>query len=549
MSRALKRTEAQPLEAGSRIERRDRRAIDRLLRPSEAALWQLIESHFAEALRHAKPDRRSLKLATAALENLQALYLLLDYGGFDLTRLRARFALAHERLRPLLHKFDNRWVQGDIDEYHDLQHRARVWQSAREFAATVDKDQPSRPDWRRLDREDVRRMGGFFQEVVSLQNSHSVFLEPAFARQMLADWDKPLITTTAHAVETLHELARLRAGRGRRRSQSGAPDGFRVEPEVLTFVDSLYSDGQFADPPGDYHGPAQDLYATSSGIAIFKAARDIACNEQPTERVLPSLFDLPDGQSDRARYGIIRERALSRLKEMLGAAGASGEAAKIVEINHALRILWNLSADVPGGVATLIEDCRGRLIDYLRGCLRNPAHPRGLRPLVAFSMTPALDAPCVTACLAALRIMDAIGLPSTDELWRAMASCQDYVLACEAVTGGFGSSIDHEPDTLHTYMAITLLTRWHSPALDSSMSDHVIRFLETCADEGGYALLPDWKATAYGCRLALQIYKRLERELPDSAAMQSFIRGLMSEGVPSGYAGLPHRDSEIVPAL
>jgi hypothetical protein len=90
-------------------------------------------------------------------------------------------------------------------------------------------------------------------------------------------------------------------------------------------------------------------------------------------------------------------------------------------------------------------------------------------------------------------------------------------------------------------MAITMIQSRAWQGLDESHTRGVLRFMSHCFKDGGYSLLPEWKPSAYGTRLALQILDRLGRPMHHMAEMTAFISHLFwrhQEGG-AGYRGLP----------
>jgi len=222
----------------------------------------------------------------------------------------------------------------------------------------------------------------------------------------------------------------------------------------------------------------------------------------------------------------------------------------MVEINHALRIVWNLSGDLPSPQEP-VRHLQSKLLEFLQSSYRPPSPAQ---QHASFVMSPDSEAPCLTACLAALRITQQARLPELDGL---LASCGSYVRACESPAGGFGSSIRHTPDLLHTYMAVSLAQAasrlvenpLENPAwaaakdswsyLGETSINGVLTFVDVCSKRAGYSLVPEWKASAYGTRLAFQILTRLGKPIVNALEMREFIRGLLSperEGS-RGYAG------------
>jgi hypothetical protein len=499
-------------------------------RPTREALWTRIEDDVAESIRlfgsdrpH-KPDPTRRKLAAQLFERFQALYLLLRRYDYDAFAFRRQFAVVESVLGPHLVETPRRY--GDLAYFCDDQHARDVDAEAAHIVDAIEKEslQPITQATRTLSKKEVGEMLKAFTEV-HYAKDRVVYLEDAFARQMLEDWDKPMLTTTAHAVETLHAIARRReyllqgAHDNDTRKAELAPD-FKVAPEVLEFVQSCYQDRHFRDPLDD-----QDLYATSSGIAVFKAHADLASNQLATADQLRALF-----QDTGIEYAAIREWATQRLRELLTARGT-----KIIELNHAVRILWNLSGDC--GVRVLLEDFRPALRDFLKRCMR-PVKARPRDYPASFAMSPDTDAICLTACLAALRVMKHAELADA-ELQTHLRACEHYVWGCHSPESGFGSSIGHTPDLLHTYMAVTTIQSLHLSGLTDAHVLGVVRFMSQCFKDGGYALLPEWQPSAYGTRLAVQILERLRLPLHRLSEMSEFIGRLLARdpGRGAGYRG------------
>jgi hypothetical protein len=553
----------EPVEAGPAEDREQafELALGWELPPSaESMLW----AHIGDALvaisglREQGARKNEQKLIEHA-ERVQALYLLLIAGNFGVVRLCAQFDFMCAQLAEL------EWFRGrEIEPPANTQERLRVQQLAQEIAKKLRRELAQGNETppahalpgvvlAPLPEEAAAKMREGFLEVRYAKGTRSVFLEPDFARQMILSWDRPLLATTAHAVETLHELARrewallqIKPGQDRASLRAESAPHFRVEPEVIGFLRSRHQNDRFVDLPEKPEEPRQDLYATSAGIAVFKAARDIACNQRPSAEQLSALFQ-SEGESDEPiSHVAMREYALSSLSWMLARANQRWlqYAATLVEINHALRVIWNLSADAPGGFEALIDPYRSELRRFLKDS-RTDAHDLVSADMFpSFGVSPTRKAACVTACLAALRIASFAGLLAGDaELSGHLRACSAYVLRCESPGGGFGSSIGHQPDVLHTYMAITLLQEWAAPECDETMKARTVAFLSRCEKDGGYALVPEWKPTAYGTRLAFQIFRRLGLEWTSLPAteMQSFIRRLMmkTSNREEGYAGMP----------
>jgi hypothetical protein len=214
---------------------------------------------------------------------------------------------------------------------------------------------------------------------------------------------------------------------------------------------------------------------------------------------------------------------------------ADASAAKLIDINHAVRILWNLSGDA--AFPEQLSDCRDALHDFISRCMCHMMI-KGRRE-ACFTMSPATRAICLTACMGAARLIKQAQFADS-ELNEHLAQCDKYVRACMSPDSGFGSSVEHTPDLLHTYLALRLIKSQNWKALTDTEIEGVVRFMDLCYKDGGYALLPEWRASAYGTRLATQILGRLDVPLQRLVEMTAFIDDLLaadSQGR-EGYCGV-----------
>jgi len=510
------------------------------------------------------------------LRTLDAFLLLVKASGYDhidfeidcratLDRLAAKSASSPRLLKRVLDyrshlgQFTER---GDWKEVEAVKARAlEIWSGLPRRPSTSVTPQTS------IDGSERREMRDDFCELTYAEG-RNLFMEQSFAEEMLRSWNEPLLTTTAHAVETLHMLARREArivgdwcdqspGQARRPPSPG----FRVEEHVLRFAGSCFDEttGVFRDPNSE-----QELYATSSGIAIFKAHLDIGCSERADEEQLSELLWWIDERGKRRRINPvqIRDAAGKRLDTILNARRNKSHSRAnnaLVEVNHALRIIWNLSADLPDKGDGLIRELRPRLTEFLLSCHRKKRiqlDGATNAEFDTFVMSPRSEAACMTACLAALRIAEH-ALLSEHDLNDRLRACGRYVAACRREGSGFGSSIRHTPDVLHTYMALAARSlavenaqksaAWRDALgawdfIDDQTTEELVHFFELChKDDGGYALIPEWMPSAYATRLAFQSFGRLDLPVVGAWKIRDFIHKLLApkpDGT-AGYTGYP----------
>jgi hypothetical protein len=492
-------------------------------RPSEVALRKESKPRLRRAaqLGDTPPTKEGRAEAVALCEDLQALYLLVCASGYRTVRFRLAFRAAVDRLAVQLGADAEHFFE--VSEFAGDDHRSRVVSRARDFERKLEP--APMPEPKSLSPDARARMLTAFSGV--RYHGGEVFLEPGFAMQMLRMWNKPLLSNTAHAVETLHMLHRLdedvsaaaaraleagtQASNDTRQPRTPTPKPFSVSDGVLAFVERQYdSRGCFIDSVDS----GQILYATSCGVAVYKAAQDKDCSERfMLQRELERLFP-----QDPKRYRKIRDWAVGRFRELL----ASGTGT-MIEFNHAVRILWNLSGDLDGGVEALLRSERSALLAFLKDSIRKIPLEDG-RQLTAFATAPSSKPACLTACLAAARLAQHTKLQDA-ELNASLNECAEYVAACQSPGSGFGSSIHHVPDILHTYLAVSFLLERNKSVLDKELPN-IINFAAQCRKDGGYAIVPELTPSAYGTRLGLQIFRRLELSVPDTAEMRDFIMKL-----------------------
>jgi hypothetical protein len=176
-----------------------------------------------------------------------------------------------------------------------------------------------------------------------------------------------------------------------------------------------------------------------------------------------------------------------------------------------------------GGVEALLRSERDGLASFLKRSIRKVPSEAG-RELKAFATAPSSRPACLTACLAAARLAQHAKLQDA-ELKTSLDECVDYVAACQTPGSGFGSSIHHVPDILHTYMAVSFLLDRRKSIVERELPG-IIAFVAQCRKDGGYALVPELTPSAYGTRLGLQVFRRLELAVPDTAEMRQFLTTL-----------------------
>lgn len=535
---------------------------DKLLQAAHESIDRIAEQKASSSGSNASDSQRLIE----SLRMLDAYYLLIkasecDRVGFESHCRSVLEQLSNSDPPPQLRQ-RLQWRRSRLGQFENLGELEAAKNLAIAISAKLPSEKappPTPPTC--IDKSEHGVMSKGFRRL-EYGDGRSLYMEEGFAEEMLRSWNEPLLTTTAHAVETLHMLARREAriaidwrASGEDSKRPVRAPGYKVDDHVLRFAASCFRPelGLFRDPNSE-----QLLYATSSGIAIFKAHFDIACSERADRAQLREIFQRLDGAGkmvpiDHAR---VRDAAVGSLARILTDNSSRGVANNaIIEINHALRIIWNLSADLSDGGESIIAELRPKLTSYLLRCHRrtrfalNASSPE--LEFDTFVMSPTSEAACLTACLAVLRIAEHAELENPD-LDAKLAACGRYVAACRREGSGFGSSIRHTPDLLHTYMALAARARAMEKAevdvtwkqaledwdfIDDGVERDLIRFLDLCRkDDGGYALIPEWMGSAYGTRLAFQSLARMDLPIVGTWKMRNFITNLL-EKRPDGTAG------------
>lgn len=348
-----------------------------------------------------------------------------------------------------------------------------------------------------------------------------VLFENNFFRDMVAHWEQPSLVTTSHAVEAIHLLHKRKRGRE-------AP--FQLSGGIYDYVGRHYQDGGF----GPLIGAESNLYGTRAAIAIFKTGLGIDFDDTLDDRLQSWTFDR-DQQEEVTSFA---KRELDAILDR-GRPGAT-----IIDLFHALYIVKNLAGttmtpyqrDRPApNCPAAIAGRADRILEYIHDCFR-PAGNDG-PPLEGFLLAPTARQRCLTAAMFAHRIVFDCQLVDAS-LEKKIDRCEPFAAAAFAEEGGFGSSDAASPDMIHTYIGLTLnaqrnWTLHERPGFVAGIE----RFLASCAKGGGYALGAEFKPSAYGTRLALQVCDRLGLPVANPFEVSRFIDSLGQQG--TGYRGHP----------
>lgn len=410
----------------------------------------------------------------------------------------------------------------------DARHREAVWDRARALArveskgplrSLIDRATSLLPPARSsLDELFVR---------IPYTGNRSVYFERDFAEDMVGRWSTPNLTSTSHAVEVLLILA----------SRSDSP--YAVDEKTLSFVARHEERRGFR--PSLKKGLPLSLYAARSAIVIHKAAQGLKCEERlGSEKAAKSL--------GKARTDAVYRYAVDELDEILNLDDTDPSPHKLVDLHHALWLTWQLGNEPGSKESSVVKERAEPLRRFLEESYVESAgfSIPVLGGFPAFALAPGSRACCLTACAFAERVAAQCGL-TDGKLKEQLASCEDFVFSCFHSTGGFACAPGEEPDLIHTFLGMRM-----NEALDWNFAEKIPRYeekiqflLTRCSKGGGHALIPDWKPSAYGTRLALQITELLGVPIPDSRAMREFILRLPQRN--GGYAGY-HAQRKGLPA-
>lgn len=405
----------------------------------------------------------------------------------------------------------------------------------------------------------------FATTIKILNRNKTLKLERSFLLHMTDDWiRRPSLLATSHALEAINLL----------RSEASAE--FRVDARsAWRMVCNHYKNGRFfswIDQAGGY-GPIDNIAAFS----ILKSLKQIRCG-QPVKFANPNLnifcppsssradqaLDAPDEESPfvlQDMRSVAIDTAALLLNERIVARGAENRKATVIDLHHALSVLWHLfelergenvlKATGPYLIDAGVTNPADMVLSFLSDCRSSGAN----RLESTFCLAPGSEEKCLTAVYFVDRIAehcelwedaDASGvLHSSPEGWKE--ACMDFVLDCwSASEGGFAFQPGHSAELAHTYLAVRFLKECkyqfrddvavRSGSRERPLTELLFEFLQRCRKQGGYALLPEWWPTAYGTRLALQLCKELGVPYPSPYESYEFIQRMKVRSESDGDA-------------